>query len=349
MLHLIRIVGIMVIIVSMTCLTRHDSVAADQQDGNVSEVLTIDGAGTEGLSSAISCDQDRLWLISTRRLPYSACAADLESPCLDVRRIDCGHVAESDLDQFQHHRDPTRPLVVYVHGNRMPACDLMPRAMLVYRNARSCRSPQGVDWLIWSWPSDKQGAAVGDARIKRERTDAQALYLAWTLKPFVDQSTPIVMIGFSFGARVIAGSLHALAGGAIAGRCLPDTPMVGANVSVGFIAPALDACSMSSRGLYNQSTKNIGQMTLLYNDRDIVLKRFWRLTRVRRAEALGYSGPKSFACRVDGTPLPVRSKDCSTTIGLSHSEVGYYQSSCRAGTEMARLIHQMGPPSIASK
>ena len=79
-------------------------------------------------------------------------------------------------------------------------------------------------------------------------------------------------------------------------------------------------------------------MVLLYNRRDAVLKRFWLLDRVRGRMALGYSGPTSFAPRFDGSELPVRSRDCSSTVGFHHVELDYYDSPCNAGREMAKLI-----------
>ena len=77
---------------------------------------------------------------------------------------------------------------------------------------------------------------------------------------------------------------------------------------------------------------------MLYNRRDIVLKNYWLLDKVRGAMALGLGNVRSIARRDDGSKVFLRTRDCSSTIGLTHDEVDYYKAPCRAGCAIAKLI-----------
>lgn len=284
-----------------------------------------------------SCD--RLWLISTRQITSSACRANLDHPSFSVSRLSrCGRCQESSLDEYFGALESTRPIVVYAHGNRLSACDAIKRAVGVYRHTIARRRGGPVDWVVFSWPSAKQGMLIHDFREKAQRTDAQGLYLAWLLRKHSNAALPTALIGYSFGGRVVTGALHALAGGRLGGRALPGEPVTGANFDAGLVAPAIESDWMAARGYHGHATKNLDRLVLLYNRRDAVLKRYWLIDRMKSSVALGYTGPKSFARRVDGTKLSVRSRDCAQFVGLRHDEVDYYTSRCSAGKEMAALI-----------
>lgn len=281
---------------------------------------------------------DRFWLISTRTISSSACRINLDSPDLSVFQIDCGCPTRTTLDQYFASLGPDRTAVVYVHGNRMQSQEAIGRGFAVYRNISRYRDSRPVDWVIWSWPSAKQGILIHDARRKAARTDAQGLYLAWLLRKHVEQGIPTTLIGFSFGGRVITGSLHALAGGKLGGREMPGSPVSGVPFDAGLVAPAIDSHWLGKNGYHSLATQNLDRLVLLYNRRDVVLKRYWLLDRVRGRMALGYSGPRVFSPRADGSKLSVLSRDCSPSIGLQHDELDYYRKSCHAGSFMARLI-----------
>ena len=283
---------------------------------------------------------DRFWMISTRSLTSSTCNMDLDSPEFRVHRLDCrGRLTPTTLDEYLGALTPERQVVVYVHGNRMASNQIVNRSFSVYRKIANCVENRPVDWVIWSWPSSKQGILVHDARRKAARTDAQGLYLGWLLQRQVKQTESTKMIGFSFGSRVITGALHSLAGGKLGGRILPGPPTTGATVDVGLVAPAIDTNWLSEKGYHAKATQNLDHLALLYNRRDAVLKRYWRLNKVRGRAALGYTGPRSFAPRADGTDLPIVARDYSAYIGPRHDELGYYTKSRLAANIMADLIN----------
>jgi hypothetical protein len=283
---------------------------------------------------------DRYWLISTRHMTSTACRANLQNPNFHISRLNrCGQTTPSSLDEYIATFDPSRPRVIYVHGNRRSAPLAIQRGMDVARELESNRcNHTPMDFVIWSWQSDRETFAITDARIKAERTDAQGLYLAWLLHRHVEAAQPTALIGFSFGGRIVTGSLHALAGGTIGRRRLSEPPVMAANLDVGLLAPAIQSDWLMPHGYHRLATQNMNRLVLLYNQRDAILKNYWLLTRIRGTRALGYTGPTRFAPRYDGSPLPVRSRDCSPTVGKAHSEEEYYKRSCFAGREMATLL-----------
>ena len=299
------------------------------------------GADTPEMVSQLPTS-DRLWLISSRRLTSNVCRANLDNPAFSVYRMNCrGSQIHSSLDDYFHTIGQHRPVVVYVHGNRLDADGAIKRSFNIYQSIRKRRCSGPIDWVVFSWPSAKQGRLIHDFREKAERTDAQGLYLGWLLRKHAESSLRTGLIGYSFGARIVTGALHAMAGGCLDGRRLPGSEIIGANFDAGLIAPALESHWMEHRGYHGKATKNLDHLVLLFNRRDAILKRYWLLDRVRSSVALGYSGPQAFGLRADGSKLSVRARDCARFMGLRHDEVDYYSSRCGAGAEMATLIHDI--------
>ena len=300
------------------------------------------------IASAIATEdfaKDRLWLIDTRSITSNASCADIQSPMLSVFRLDeCGQASPSSIEDYLGMVSQSPAVVLYAHGNRLDSAGAIERGLTVYRRTRMCSGETPIDWVIWSWPSEKQGILAKDARLKASRTDAQGLYMAWLLKRHAEYGVPTSMIGYSFGGRVITGALHAAAGGKLAGRSLDGPAVTGMQINAGLVAPAIEDNWMQQCGYHSESTKNLNRLVLFYNHRDAVLKRYWLINRVRGQTALGYSGPQSFAARIDGTRLPVESKDCAPTVGKRHNEVDYYMNPCRAGQKMSLLIDDLFLP-----
>lgn len=293
-------------------------------------------------SSLCHCESDRVFLLSTRHLPSDPCRAPLNQIPFRMWRLDSG--TSCSIDPLEHLATltPGRPVVFYIHGNRMPAGQLLTRSMKIRQKIRCNSKRFPIDWIIFSWPSDQEMIGVRDFRLKADRCDAQGLYLASFIRAYAEASIPMAFIGYSFGARVATGALHALAGGRLSGRKITESPFMGANVRVGLVAPAIESKWLCGNGYHCMATKNMDELVLLYNRRDVVLKRYWLLEKIRRDTALGYSGPSCFAPRLDGTKLPVQSRDCSPIVKLRHSELDYYQGGCNAGRDMARLINGIG-------
>lgn len=287
---------------------------------------------------------DRLWVFSTRHLTCNVRRANLEDPPFAAYRLDLARRSRRvSLQSFYEELGKDRDIVIYVHGNRLDRQEAIERGLLVYQSTRRYKRRKPVDWVLMTWPSDREGFVLYDARRKLTRVNAQAMYLSCLLREKLESQTPTTLIGYSFGVRIIAGALHTMAGGKLGGRKFPGEPITGVPYKVGFVAPATESYSLSARGVHRLATKNMDQLVLLYNRHDVVLKRYWWLSRVQGTMALGYTGypgPRAFAPRADNTRLPVRSRECSYGLGIMHDEIVYYQT-CRAGRDMAALINDI--------
>ncbi len=287
----------------------------------------------------VTLDQDRIWLISTRRITSHVCCADFEKPEFSVSRLSVnGCQTPSSMEEYLGEMLPGRPTVVYVHGYRFTSSEAIRRGLLVHREIARRRATGPIDWVIWSWPSAKEKFISQDIREKAKYTDTQGLYLAWLLKKHVGGGVPSTLIGYSFGGRVVTGSLHALAGGSLGGRSLPCEPITNARIDVGLVAPAIEKDWLAPHDYHALATSNMDHLLLLYNQRDSVLKRYWLIDRVRGTLAIGFGRLQSFAPRTDGSRIWLRARDCSSSIGSTHDELDYYQCPCSAGAEMAQLV-----------
>ncbi|WP_160168437.1 alpha/beta hydrolase [Novipirellula maiorica] len=299
--------------------------------------LTADIADSSSIEESL--EQDRIWLVSTRRISRSVCCADFEQPQFSVSRLSPnGCQTPSSMDEYLGELLPGRPTVVYVHGYRFTSTEAIRRGLRIHREIACRRSTGPIDWVIWSWPSAKEKFISHDIREKAKFTDTQGLYLAWMLKQHLRSGVPSTLIGYSFGGRVVTGSLHALAGGSLGGRSLPCEPVVDARIDVGLVAPAIENDWLAPHDYHALATSNMDHLLLLYNQKDSVLKRYWLLDKVRGAMAIGFGRLQSFAPRADGSRIWLRARECSSWIGHTHDELDYYECPCRAGSEMAQLV-----------
>lgn len=325
--------------------------AADGSRSDAAELRQVEAVPTmvhelvpDTMAHEVIETPDRLWLISTRHLTAQACAADLLNPALHIGRLDfCGNHYTDSLESFLAQLNPGRPLVIHIHGNRMTHCQARDRGRFVHRQLSAHMDGQPIDFAIFSWPSERTGFPLRDGRVKAARTEAQGLYLAWLLREVVARDVPVTLIGYSFGGRVATGALHVLAGGHIGGRELPGPSIRGANIGVALIAPAVEEDSLESGRHHGLAPQNIREMTLFYNPRDAILKRYWLIDVATRGRALGFSGPQRLAPGFDGHPVPLMARNCAPFLGIRHSEVEYYTQHCQAGRAIARLVHNTVP------
>jgi hypothetical protein len=287
---------------------------------------------------------DRMWVLSTRHLSPDVCNADVRNADFRVARMDvCGNRQSEAFDHFLSQLVPGRPVVVHVHGNRMTEADANSRGRFVYHQVARYLGGQPIDFLIFSWPSEKTGVLIRDGRDKAEMTEAEGLYFAILLRELLAREVPITVVAYSFGCRVATGGLHTLAGGTLSGRGIPGEPIRNSGITVGLVAPALEADWLARGQYHGLASQNISRLAILYNPRDAILKRYWLIDSATRGRALGYTGPKRIAVGYDGRPIPLTTRDCSPFLGLRHSEMEYYCLGCGGASTMARLIKSVSP------
>jgi hypothetical protein len=223
----------------------------------------------------------------------------------------------SDLESFLSF-DSTVPTVFYVHGNQMTSGDAKSQGVALYRKLAHYSGGEGrVRFVIFSWPSAKVGRLLRDVRVKAQRTGPAGCQLAWLLDQ-MPAETPVSLIGFSFGARIITAGLHVLGGGSVCNgmgldeRVHPDR----APMNAVLIASAVHAHWLGKGQYHGLAMTKVNRMFLLNNCDDLALNYYHLSTSDRsRPQALGICGPT----RIDSEyAAKIRKRDVSRYAGSRH-------------------------------
>ncbi len=211
------------------------------------------------------------------------------------------------------------PTIVYVHGNRVASGQDRRQGMDVYRSLKAQGKLNGpVRFIIWSWPSEQISGPIKDYVVKAQRTNPAAWQLAWLLDK-LPAETPITLVGYSYGTRVVSGATHLLAGGRLgqlqlAERTHPRRPPL----KVALLAAAYDADWIQPGHYYGRSLGQIERLVLATNKLDPAM-RFYHLSNgLGRMHALGKSGVHQ--PRALGTASRrLQRVDLTREVGRSHS------------------------------
>jgi hypothetical protein len=302
-------------------------------------------------------DHAELWLLSTRCAPL---CGDLEVGKEQIHywrfAADCRWEPEAAGDFFRPSADH-RPTVFVIHGNRESADEAIEFAWPVYQYLKERSECRPFRLVIWSWPSDRVARRNRpDVQIKASYCDPQSYYLADHLRR-LDSAAPVYLTGYSFGSRIIAGGLHLLGGGCLAGRQLPpeagqvdnlfhpsiklitgqvdnlsytvDKPTTGhgGNLSYKAAHPSIHALlvagAMPSYWLAPDQRNGLALSQveaawITCNGCDPVLRWYPRLYGRGGPEALGYVGP---TCGGDWEKMEVVDVTCA--VGKEHHWEGY--------------------------
>jgi hypothetical protein len=232
--------------------------------------------------------ESQLWLISTRTLPgpgVNACNGSWEVYYFPQG----GGAMASSLEEFLASGDPRLITVVFVHGNDTEAAaSVAEGAQLCRVLSTGCGRP--LRFVIWSWPSQHQEShLLTDLRLKLARTDVEPFYLAEVLQA-LPPDAPLCLIGFSFGCRITAGTLHLLGGGSLDGHALATAaPSRQSPIRAMLLAAALGSDTLLPQGKYGRAMSQTDQMLITVNRRDRVLH-YFPLLRADRAVAVGLTG-----------------------------------------------------------
>jgi len=229
-----------------------------------------------------------VWVVSTRHLPHIGGVPSSATPAVERFAAGgaCGRWEPADLADLLE--DPSRPLVLFIHGNRYDAADAKAQGLLLARRCAATR-PEAAHarTVIFSWPSSQQGILLRDSRAKYERSESEGRYLAWFLGQ-VAPERPVAVVAYSYGAMIALEALDNLARLTQAGRpgvtSWIDRP---GRVHLVFVAAAVRQDALAPCGAYRRVTQCIDRLTLLNNSRDNALKFFEFIDPSLRTEALG--------------------------------------------------------------
>jgi hypothetical protein len=285
-----------------------------------------DGGGT------VFCNgirlQDEIVLVSTRNI-RGCCEPEAIRSGICVERYGvCDEIGNrrwqpSDLESFLTF-DPTVPTVIFVHGNQISPWDAKYEGLNVYRRMMRCGGDAPpIRYVIFSWPSTKLNTStLNDVRIKAMRTGPAGCQLAWLIDQ-MPAETPLSLAGFSFGPRIITGSLHILAGGSLGGslhlteRVHPDRQPI----SVIMMASALHAHWLGDGQYHGLAMTQVSRMFLVNNCADLAMKYYDYIEPgFGGPQALGYCGP---TCISAENASKIMMRDVSRSVGSEHDLMRY--------------------------
>jgi hypothetical protein len=259
---------------------------------------------------------------------------------MDWRRIVCRRFVATDdclsrrwitvpLDDFYAADNPGQVTLVFVHGNRVAPGEDITDTLAVYRALIAC-SPHAppIRLVSFSWPTERVRGLVKDYREKARRADPAALHLAWVLSR-VRSDVPVSILGYSYGARVVSGALHLLAGGTLCGHALPGAANLG-DVRVLHIAAAVDQSWLLPGRTHGMAMGLVDRLVLINNQYDPAMRFFHVSSRQGRPVALGRYGMPRLPT-FDDAGVSVCQVDAGAQVGKHHA-LEYY---LRAGSLMA--------------
>jgi hypothetical protein len=227
------------------------------------------------------------------------------------------HWQSSDLDSFLAF-DPAVPTIIFVHGNQITPGDAKDEGLMMYRTIirHGCDAPR-IRLVIFSWPSSKVGGLLYDVREKAARTEPAGWHLAWLLDQ-MSPDTQISLVGFSFGARIINGGLHILAGGTLGGN-LVLTEHVHPHrepMNVVEMAAADHSYWLADGQHHGLAMTQVNRMLLINNCDDTAMRYYDMLTPGRGGpQALGLCGPTRIG---PDYAQKIRNRDVSCYVGSEH-------------------------------
>lgn len=286
-------------------------------------------------------DGDRVFLISTRPVGCSTSPARLASGVYAAERVGASW-QKTDATALLQSIDPSTPTVVYVHGNKISAADARQRGISVYRRLVRCATDERpVQFLIFSWSSDKVPGLLRDYREKAARTRPVAAQLAWAID-LMPAEAPVGLLGYSYGARVASGASHLLAGGSLprlnrgVGKPRPMRAV--------YLAAAMDACWIAPGRRHGLAMTRLDSLLLTANPRDPAMRLFGVVDRKSDPQALGKAGPR---CLDAATASRVRTTNVSGSVGRSHDLYRYLASPGLMRSAWRRLAFADAPPIVA--
>lgn len=267
-------------------------------------------------AAAAECPDGDVWAVSTRRLP-GVCGLPTHVE-YDVERRIAGRWERADVTDLL--AEPSRPLVIFIHGNRYEAAEAKSQGVTIARQIEAtCPGP--VRTVVFSWPSQQRGRLVESSRENYRRASADGHYLAWLLGR-LSPDQPVALIGYSLGGLIAAEALNDLV-------TLPEASPEGpwatrpGRTHLVLVAPAMRCDALAPRGAYAAATSGIRRLTLVINSRDLALRMFPHLDRQSSLDALGVAGMSRRWLPAD---LEYAATDAAPVVGVRHALPEYLQS-----------------------
>ncbi len=240
--------------------------------------------------------------------------------------------------------DSSVSTVIFVHGNRLTNWDAKCEGLAAYRRIVRQSDAAPIRFVIFSWPAAQISGPLKDVRAKAARTRPAGCQLAW----FVDQlpaETPITMVGFSFGARIVTGSLHILGGGSLGNMGLAELQHSNRRpANVVLLAAALNSDWLCPGRYHGQAMGMVNQMVLVNNCEDRAMKLYHFSATCGRPQALGFCGP---TCVDPVAASKIVELNVSRYVGSEH-DLFCYLSAPGVTSEIGHFASAIGQPVVAA-
>lgn len=279
-------------------------------------------AGLGRCAWAAELAADQVWLVSTRHAPLAP-PAD-RCMLLEYWQLQAdGTWTAADEGLFLASQTPAEPVSVFIHGNRADWQGSVDAGWLAYCQLKQQAGARGVRLVIWSWPAERvHNRNRPDTQEKAQRSDGQGVYLAQWLER-LPPDVPVCLIGYSFGARIITGALHLLAGGDLDGHCLaPLSVARQAPIRAVLVAGAMDNDWLLPCSRNGLASRPLERLLITVNGCDPALKWYSFLYGRGGPPALGYTG---LACPewLGPEALKIEQVDVSGEVGKVHDWACY--------------------------
>jgi hypothetical protein len=314
----------------------------------LSLIAAVDSRAASFLDPPAPPVADEVLLISTRGIGTVCDAARMDRE-LDCRRLAFNNEGKPtwiayDWHNLQKSENALRQTLIYVHGNRVSVGYDAAEGIAVYEsliNARAEREP--VRYIIWSWPSSQIPGLIKDYQVKAVRTNPVAWQLAW----FMDQlpvETPLALMGYSFGARAVSGSMHILGGGSIGNlkldeRVHPHRPAT----RVALMAAAFDADWLLPGEVHQKAITQIERMVVVTNHHDPAMKYFKLSTKIGSTDALGLKGIPQVD-KLGTASKRIQHLDVTAEVGRSHVIYDYLADTPKMNRMWQQLLDEDATP-----
>lgn len=254
--------------------------------------------------------QDEVWLVSTR------CASDCGGAMSYWLWDGQCQWKETDAAALAASNNAAIPTMIYVHGNRTDANEAVNEGWQVYQQISAQAAGQPMRFIIWSWPADRIHGVLQDVRAKAYRSDVDAYLLAQVVST-MSPAVRVNYIGYSFGARIITGALHMLAGGELCGHVLAQAPSRAPMRAV-LLAAALDCDWLLPGHRHDRALVLTEHMLITVNCADPALKRYGAIYSLHGGpSALGYTGP-AWPSMLGTEAQKLEPVDVSCIVGHTH-------------------------------
>lgn len=279
------------------------------------------GAAWSAARGDEACEQPvDVWLVSTRHLPNTCRRPDHVDFRVEHREKNgCWHPEE--IGSLVS--DSTRPVVIFIHGNRYDTASARRQGTALARRIHRCQShSEAVRTVVFSWPSESDGPPLRNARVNYARTRSDGHYLA-ALLSMLPPENDVGIVGYSFGATIALVGLEDV----------HDSDPAWRSERSGFlglvlVTPAVRVDTVSPCGSARRAVESVDRLTILINTRDEAL-RFFPLLDRSGVDALGFVGlPRNWI----PAGVEFSQVDASPIVGKEHSMQAFIDSprlSCR--------------------